>query len=32
MKNEKEKLRLLAAKLETHLEIVKMKQMENQVA
>jgi chromosome segregation ATPase len=31
MKNEKEKLRLLAAKLETHLEMVKMKQMENQV-
>ncbi|HWG43790.1 MAG TPA: hypothetical protein VN688_13520 [Gemmataceae bacterium] len=31
MKNEKEKLHLLAAKLETHLELVKMKQMENQV-
>jgi chromosome segregation ATPase len=31
MKNEKEKLRLLAAKLENHLEMVKMKQMENQV-
>jgi hypothetical protein len=31
MKNEKEKLHLTAARLETHLELVKMKQMENQV-
>lgn len=31
MKNEKEKLRVLAAKLENHLEMVKMKQMENRV-
>jgi hypothetical protein len=31
MKNEKEKLRVLAAKLETHLELVKLKQIQNQV-
>jgi hypothetical protein len=31
MKNEKEKLRLLAAKLESHLEVVKMRQIQNQV-
>jgi chromosome segregation ATPase len=31
MKNEQEKLRLLAVKLEHHLELVKMKQIQNQV-
>jgi chromosome segregation ATPase len=31
MKNEKEKLRMTAARLETYLETVKMKQMQNQV-
>jgi chromosome segregation ATPase len=30
MKNEKERLRLLAAKLESHLELVKIKQIQNQ--
>jgi chromosome segregation ATPase len=30
MKNEKEKLRLLATRLATHLELVKMKQLQNQ--
>ncbi len=30
MKNEKEKLRLLAVKLETHLEMVRLKQVQNQ--
>jgi hypothetical protein len=30
MKNEKERLRLLAAKLESHLELVRMKQVQNQ--